>query len=68
MNQLHPRQDGGARRHLFRDHQQDLIRKARHLATRHRPNACEALIPAAAHLYRRQLEKMVSWTGRERLR
>jgi hypothetical protein len=70
MNQLHPREDGsaghaGTRSGITR---QDLMRKARHLANRHRPKAGGALIPAAAHLHRRQLEKMVSWTGRERLR
>ena len=70
MHQLYPRQDGsgghagtssGITRH-------DLMRKARHLANRHRPKACEVLTLAAAHLHRRQLEKMVSRTGRERLR
>ena len=69
MNQHHPRQDGsgghagtssGITRH-------DLMRKARHLANRHRPKACEVLTLAAAHLHRRQLETMVS-RGRERLR
>jgi hypothetical protein len=70
MNQLHPREDGsgghaGTRSGITR---QDLMRKARHLASRHRPKAGGVLSPAAAHLQRRQLEKMVSWTGRERLR
>ncbi len=70
MNQLHPRQDGsgghaGTRSGITR---QDLMRKARHLATRHRPKAGAVLTPAAARLHRRQLEKVVSWTGRERLR
>jgi hypothetical protein len=70
MNQLHPRQDGsgghaGTRSGITR---QDLMRKARHLAIRHRPKAGLILTPAAANLHRRQLEKMVSWTGRERLR
>jgi hypothetical protein len=70
MNQHHPRQDGsgglaGTRSRITR---QDLIRKARHLATRHRPKACEVLTLAAAHLHRRQLETMVSQGGRERLR
>ena len=70
MNQLHPRQDGagghaGTRSGITR---QDPMRKARHLANRHRPKAGGVLTPAAAHLRRRQLEKMVSWTGRERLR
>ena len=70
MNQHHPRQDGsgghaGTCSGITR---QDLIRKARCLATRHRPEACEILTLATAHLHRRQLEKMVSWTGRERLR
>jgi hypothetical protein len=70
MNQHHPRQDGsgghaGTRSGITR---QDLIRKARHVATRHRPKACEALTPAAGRLHRRQLEKMAFWTGRERLR
>jgi hypothetical protein len=49
MNQHHPRQDrvggrAGTRSGITR---RDLIRKARHLATRHRPKACEALTPAA---------------------
>jgi hypothetical protein len=70
MNQHHPRQDGsgghaGSRPGITR---QDLIRKARCLATRHRPEAREVPTLATAHLHRRQLEKMVSWTGRERLR
>jgi hypothetical protein len=70
MNQLHPREDGsggqaGTRSGITR---QDLMRKARHLANRHRPKAGGVLTTAAAHLHRRQLEKMVSWTGGERLR
>ena len=70
MNQLHPRQDGsgGHAGTSSRITRQDLMRKARHLADKHRPKACEVLTLAAAHLHRRQLEKMVSWTGRERLR
>jgi hypothetical protein len=69
MNQLHPREVGsaghaGTRSGITR---QDLMRKARHLANRHRPKA-GGVSPAAAHLHRRQLEKMVCWTGRERLR
>jgi len=70
MNQHHPRQDGsgghaGTRSGITR---QGFMRKVRYLATRHRPKACEALTPAAGRLHRRQLAKMVSWTGRERLR
>jgi hypothetical protein len=70
MNQLHPRENGsgghaGTRSGITR---QDLMRKARHLANRHRPEAGGVLTPAAANLHRRQLEKMISWTGRERLR
>jgi hypothetical protein len=70
MNQLHPRLDGagghaGTRSGITR---QDLMRKARHLANRNRPKAGGVLTSAAAHLRRRQLGKMVSWTGRERLR
>jgi hypothetical protein len=70
MNQLHPREVGsaghaGTRSGITR---QDLIRKARHLANRHRPKAGGVFSPAAAHPHRLQLENMVSWTGRERLR
>jgi hypothetical protein len=70
MNQHHPRQDGsgGLAGTHSRITRQDLIRKARHLATRHRPKACEVLTLAAAHLHRRQLETMVSRGARERLR
>jgi hypothetical protein len=64
MNQLHPREVGsaghaGTRSGITR---QDLMRKGRHLANRHRPKAGGVLSPAAAHLHRRQLEKMVCWT------
>jgi hypothetical protein len=70
MNQHHSRPDvsGGHAGTSSRITRQDLIRKARHLATRHRPKARGVLALSAAHLHRRQLEKMVSWTGRERLR
>jgi hypothetical protein len=58
MHQLHPRQDGsdghvGTSSRITR---QDLMRKARHLADRHRPKAGAVLTLAAAHLHRRQLE------------
>ncbi len=70
MNQLHPRENGsgghaGTRSGITR---QDLMRKARHLANRHRSKAGLVLTPAVVHLHKRQLEKMVSWAGRERLR
>ena len=70
MNQHHPRQgrSGGHAGTLYRITRQDLMPKARHLANRHRPKACEALTLPAAHLHRRQLETMVSRGGRERLR
>lgn len=70
MNQLHPRQDGsgghaGTCPGITR---QDPMRRARRLATRHRPQACEVLTAAAAHRRGRQPEKMVPRTGRQRLR
>jgi hypothetical protein len=67
MNQIHPRQDGsvGARSGITK---RDLMRKARPRATRHRPKAGAVLTPAAVRLHRRKLGKVVSWTGRERLR
>jgi hypothetical protein len=69
MNQLHPRQDGsGHAGTSSRITRRDVRRKAGQLANWHRPKACEVLTPATAHLRRRQLEKMASWTGRERLR
>jgi hypothetical protein len=69
MNQLHPREacsagHAGTRSGITR---QDLMREARHLANRNRPKAGR-VSPAAAHLHGRQLEKMVAWTGHERLR
>ena len=67
MNQLHPRQDGSARARSGIT-KRDLMRKARPLASGHRPKAGAVLTPAAARLHRRQLGKVVSWTGRERLR
>ena len=67
MNQLHPRQDGSARARSGIT-KRDLMRKARPLAPGHRPKAGAVLTPAAARLHRRQLGKVVSWTGRERLR
>ena len=65
MHQLHPRQDGsgGHAGTSPRITRHDLMRKARHLAGKHRPKACKVLTLAAAHLHRRQLEKMVSSTG-----
>src|SRR5262249_27342761 len=45
----------------------ELIRKARFLATRHRPKASEVLTPATGRLHRRQLAKRASWTGHETL-
>ena len=70
MHQLHPSQDGsgGHAGTSSRITRHDLMRKARHLANKHRPKVGEVLTLAAAHLHRRQLEKMFSWTGRERLR
>lgn len=70
MNQLHPRENGSGGHADTRSGitRQDLMRKARHLANRHRPQAGLVRTPPAAHLHRRQLEKIVSWTGRERLR
>lgn len=70
MHQLHPSQDGsgGHAGTSSRITRHDLMRKARHLANKHRPEVGEVPTLAAAHLHRRQLEKMVSWTGRERLR
>jgi hypothetical protein len=67
MYQLHPRQDGsaGARSGVTR---RDLMCKGRPRATGHRPKAGAVLTPAAVRLRRRKLGKVVSWTGRERLR
>lgn len=67
MNQLHPRQDGsaGARSVITR---RDLMRRGRPRATGHRPKAGAVFDPAAVRLHRRKLGKVVSWTGRERLR
>ena len=67
MNQIHPRQDGSARARSGIT-KRDLMRKARPLATGHRPKAGAVLTPAAARLHRRKLGKVVFWTGRERLR
>ena len=63
MNQIHPRQDGSARARSGIT-KRDLMRKARPLASGHRPKAGAVLTPAAARLHRRQLGKVVSWTGR----
>ena len=63
MNQIHPRQDGSARAGSGIT-KRDLMRKARHLASGHRPKAGAVLTPAAGCLHRRQPGKVVSWTGR----
>ena len=67
MYQLHPRQDAsaGARSGVTR---RDLMCKGRPRATGHRPKAGAVLTTAAVRLRRRKLGKVVSWTGRERLR
>ena len=69
MNQLHPREAGSAGHADSRSGitRQDLMREADHLANRNKPKA-GGVSPAAAHLHGRQLEQMVCWTGRERLR
>jgi hypothetical protein len=70
MNQLHSRKDrsgghGGIRSGIPR---QDLMRKAGHLASGHRPKADGVLTRATARSHRRRPGKRISWTGRERLR
>ena len=67
MNQIHPRQDASARARSGIT-KRDLMRKACPLASGHRPKAGAVLIPAVGRLHRRQLGKVVSWTGREGLR
>ena len=67
MNQLHPRQDGSARARSVIT-KRDLTRKARPGVIGHRPKAGAARTAAAARFHRRKLGKVVSWTGRERLR